>query len=61
MTGDIDAYTRTSGAKGTWDSTVYGTNANYVSKALLLQLQPAAGATQGAWTQETVNYSWDEV
>jgi hypothetical protein len=60
MTGDIDAYTRTSGAKGTWDSGSYSAQ-NNVTKALLLQLQPNASAGPGAWTQETVNYSWDEV
>lgn len=60
MTGDIDAYTRTSGAKGTWDSASYGT-LNNVTKALLLQLQPQAAASPGAWPQETINYSYDEV
>lgn len=61
MTGDIDAYTRTSGAKGTWDATASIGGLNTVSKALLLQLQPQAAAAPGAWTQETINYSYDEV
>jgi hypothetical protein len=60
MTSDIDAYTRTSGAKGTWDSGSYSA-LNEVTKALLLQLQPQAAAAPGAWTQETINYSYDEV
>lgn len=60
MSSDIDAYTRTSGSKGTWDSASYST-INHVTKALLLQLQPNASATPGAWTQETINFSYDEV
>jgi len=60
MTGDADAYTYTSGAKGTWDAATYSA-INTVSKALLLQLSPTGSATPGAWTQETLNYSYDEV
>lgn len=60
MSSDIDAYTRTSGAKGTWDSSSYST-LNHVTKALLLQLQPASNASPGAWTQETISFSYDEV
>jgi hypothetical protein len=60
MTGDIDAYTRTSSAKGTWDSGSYST-AGHVTKALILQLQPNASASPGAWPQETINFSYDEV
>jgi len=60
MSSDIDAYSRTSGAKGTWDSGSYVTQ-NDVTKALLLQLQPNGSATPGAWAQETINYSYDEV
>lgn len=60
MTLDIDAYTRTAAAKGTLDSGSYST-LNDVTKALLLQLQPNASAGPGAWTQETINYSYDEV
>lgn len=59
MTGDQDAYTCTSGAKCTWDSGSYTTN-THVTKALLLQLQPNASAAAGNWTQETLNYSYDE-
>lgn len=59
LTGDVDAYTLTSGSKGTWDSASYTTN-THVTKALVLQLQPNASATAGNWTQETLNYSYDE-
>lgn len=59
MTGDSDAYTFTSGAKGTWDAASYTVN-THVSKAMLLQLQPTGAATAGNWTQETLNYSYDE-
>lgn len=60
MTGDADAYTYTSGAKGTWDAATYSA-INTVSKALLLQLVPTGAAAPGAWTQETLNFSYDEV
>lgn len=59
LTGDADAYTYTSGSKGTWDSASYTTN-THVSKALVLQLQPTGAAAAGNWTQETLNYSYDE-
>jgi hypothetical protein len=59
LTGDADAYTYTSGSKGTWDSATYTTN-THVTKALVLQLQPTVSATAGNWTQETLNYSYDE-
>lgn len=59
LTGDVDAYTLTSGAKGTWDSASYST-LNHVTKELQLQLQPTASAAAGNWTQETFNYSYDE-
>jgi hypothetical protein len=59
LTSDHDAYADTSGAKLTWDSASYSAN-NSVTKALQLQLQPNASATQGNWPQETLNYSYDE-
>lgn len=59
LTGDVDAYTLTSGSKGTWDAASYTTN-GHVTKALVLQLQPNASAAAGNWTQETLNYSYDE-
>jgi hypothetical protein len=61
MTGDTDAYSHTSAAKGTWDATASIGGLNTVSKALLLQLQPTGAAAPGAWPQETLNYSYDEV
>lgn len=60
MTGDADAMSYTSGAKGTWDAATYSA-VNTVSKALLLQLQPTGSAAPGAMQQETLNYSYDEV
>lgn len=60
MTGAADAYTYTSAAKGTWDAATY-TGVNTVSKALLLQLVPTGAASPGAWPQETLNYSYDEI
>lgn len=59
LTGDADAYTYVSGSKGTWDSASYTTN-THVTKALVLQLQPNGSAAAGNWTQETLNYSYDE-
>lgn len=59
MTGDADAYSYTSGAKGTWDSASYST-INHVTKAALVQLQPNASATPGPWAGSTINYSYDE-
>lgn len=59
MASDIDAYTCTAASKCTWDSGSYTTN-THVTKALLLQLQPTASAAAGNWTQETLNYSYDE-
>lgn len=59
LTADSDAYAATSGAKATWDSAAY-TTINHVTKALILQLQPTGAATPGNWTQETLNYSYDE-
>jgi hypothetical protein len=59
LTGDVDAYTLTAGSKGTWDAASYSTN-GHVTRALVLQLQPTASATAGNWTQETLNYSYDE-
>lgn len=59
LTGDADAYSYTSGSKGTWDSATYTTN-GHVTKEMQLQLQPNASAAAGNWTQETLNYSYDE-
>lgn len=60
MTGDTDAYAATAGAKAVWDAATYAA-INTVSKALVLQLSPTGAAAPGAWTQEVLNYSYDEV
>lgn len=59
LSGDADAYSYTSGSKGTWDSSSYTTN-THVTKEMQLQLQPNSSAAAGNWTQETLNYSYDE-
>ncbi len=59
LSGDTDAYAATSGAKVQWDSASYVT-LNNVTKYILLQLQPTGSATPGNWTQEVINYSYDE-
>ena len=59
MIGDVDAYSLTAAAKGTWDSTSYST-LNSVTKAMILQLQPTALASPGNWPTETISYSYDE-
>ena len=58
LTADADAYTYTSGSKGTWDSASYTVN-THVTKALVLQLQPTGSAAAGNWS-ETLNYSYEE-
>ncbi len=60
LSGDVDAYSLTSGAKGTWDSASYTSNGD-VTKELQLQLQPTSSASAGDITQETLNYSYDEI
>jgi hypothetical protein len=59
LSSDADAYSYTSGSKGTWDSASYST-VGHVTKELILQLQPNSSASAGNWTQETLNYSYDE-
>ncbi len=49
----------TSGNKATWDSTTY-TATNATTRFIVFQLQVDSTATAGNWTQETVNYSYDE-
>jgi hypothetical protein len=49
----------TSGNKGTWDSAAY-TATNATTKFVVFQLQVAADAAAGNWTQETISYSYDE-
>lgn len=49
----------TSGNKGTWDSASYSAT-NATTKYAVFQLVVDATAGPGNWTQETVNYSYDE-
>lgn len=49
----------TSGNKATWDSASYSAT-NATTKRVVFQLQVDATAAAGNWTQETVNYSYDE-
>lgn len=49
----------TSSSKATWDSASY-TNTNATTKYTIFQLQVAADAAAGNWTQETISYSYDE-
>lgn len=55
------ATTFTSGNKAVWDNAQYtaGQTGSY-TKYLALQLAVAATAGPGNWTQQTVNYSYDE-
>jgi hypothetical protein len=52
--------TYTAGNKLTWDAATY-TNTNATTDYLVFQLQVAATASPGNWTQEVANYSYDEV
>lgn len=49
----------TSGNKATWDSASY-TNTNATTKYCVFQLVVDSTAGPGNWTQETVNFSYDE-
>jgi hypothetical protein len=49
----------TSGNKGTWDSASYSAT-NATTKYAVFQLQVDSTCGPGNWTQETVNYSYDE-
>lgn len=49
----------TAGNKGTWDSASYSAT-NATTKYAVFQLQVGATASPGNWTQETINYSYDE-
>ena len=55
------ATTYTSGNKAVWDNDQYtaGQTGAY-TKYLVMQLEVGADAGPGNWTQETVNYSYDE-
>lgn len=53
--------TCTAGSKCTWDTTQYdNTSQDQHTKFSVFQLQVAANAAPGNWTQETVYYSYDE-
>lgn len=55
-----DAFTtHTAGNKLVWDTGSY-THTSDVTRFLVAQLQSAADAGGGSWTQEIVNYSFDE-
>lgn len=55
------ATTYTSGNKANWDTAQYTAGQlNVYSKYLVLQLAVGATAGPGNWTQQTVNYSYDE-
>jgi len=56
---DTNATTYTSGAKAVWDDASY-TNTNDFTKHLVMQLAVGSDASPGNWTQQTVNYSYDE-
>jgi len=56
---DTDATTYDSGNKAVWDNDSY-TNTNDVTKHLVMQLAVGSDASPGNWTQQTVNYSYDE-
>ena len=56
-TADFDSCV--SGSKCTWDSASY-TAQNDTTDFLVLQLVVGAAASPGNWTQETINYSYDE-
>ena len=58
---NADATTYTSGNKAAWDVAQYSsTELNTYIKYLVLQLEVGSDAGPGNWTQETVNYSYDE-
>lgn len=49
----------TSGNKGTWDTNSYSAT-NATTQYTVFQLDVDATAGPGNWTQETINYSYDE-
>lgn len=58
---NVNATTYTSGAKAVWDDAQYvSANLNSYTKYLVLQLVVGSSAGPGNWTQQTVNYSYDE-
>ena len=58
---NANATTFTAGNKAVWDLTTYtAANTGSYTKYLALQLAVGATAGPGTWTQQTVNYSYDE-
>ena len=58
---NVNATTYTSGNKAVWDNAQYTAGQlNAYTKYLALQLQVGASASPGNWTQQTINYSYDE-
>jgi hypothetical protein len=58
---NVDATGYTSGNKATWDLAQYtAAQTGAFTKHLVLQLGVASTAGPGNWTQQTVNYSYDE-
>lgn len=58
---NVDATTHTSGNKAVWDNAQYTAGQlNAYTKYLVLQLEVGSDAGPGNWTQQTVNYSYDE-
>jgi len=58
---NIAATTYTAGNKAIWDNAQYtASQVNVWSKYLVMQLAVGATAGPGNWTQQTVNYSYDE-
>jgi hypothetical protein len=56
---NANATTFTAGNKAVWDTATL-TMTNSYTKHLVLQLAVGAAAGPGNWTQQTVNYSFDE-
>lgn len=58
---NANATTYTSGNKAVWDNAQYTAGQlNAYTRYIVLQLQVGSDAGPGNWTQETVNYSYDE-
>jgi hypothetical protein len=58
---NANAVTYTAGNKALWDTATYtAANTGSYTKYLVLQLAVGATAGPGTWTQQTVNYSYDE-
>jgi hypothetical protein len=56
---NVNFNTYTAGNKGNWDAATYSAT-NATTKFVVFQLAVDADAGPGNWTQETINYSYDE-